>query len=99
MPAKKPKKSERKQWWTVAHFTREGSATPSGLAPVNNFVQRYNSERVLLEDLAHGMKHFYGPRGIYAAMAWQGQVSQYDAMNTKAPKFTVYEDGYVHVHT
>ena len=95
MPAKKPKKSERKQWWTVAHFTREGA-----LAPLNgDFAQRYNSERVLLEDLAHGMKHFYGPRGVYAAMAWQGQVPQYDAMNNKAPKFTVYEDGHVHVHT
>jgi hypothetical protein len=94
MPTKKPKKPERKQWWTVAHFTREGE-------PVGNsaFEQRYQSERVLLEDLAHGMKNFYGPRGVFAAMAWQGQLTKHEAQNTIAPKFTVYEDGHVHVHT
>ena len=94
MPTKKPKKAERKQWWTVAHFSREGAPMLHG-----DFGQRYQSERVLLEDLTHGMKTFYGPRGVHAAMAWQGQMSRHDAMNTKAPKFTVYADGHVHVHT
>jgi hypothetical protein len=94
MPSKRTKKSELKQWWTVAHFTREGAPALPG-----DFVQRYQSERVLLEDLTYGMKNFYGPRGLYAAMAWQGQVTKHEALNTKAPKFTVYEDGSVHVHT
>lgn len=95
MPSKRTKKSERKQWWTVAHFSREGQPVPG----LGNFAQRYNTERVLLEDLSYGMKNFHGPRGVYAAMAWQGQVPEREAMNTKAPKFTVYENGSVHVHT
>lgn len=34
-----------------------------------------------------------------AGFALSRACSTGDAMNTKAPKFTVYEDGYVHVHT
>lgn len=95
MPAKKNKKTEHKQWWTTALFNREGVVIPSPA----NFTQRYCSERVLLEDLAHGMKNFYGPRGVYAVMAWSGQVTEHAALHVKPPKFTVWENGSVHVHT
>jgi len=95
MPTKNKTKSERKQWWTIGLFTREGQPFPGH----SNFSQVYKSERVLLQDLEHGMKNYYAQRSVYAAMVWIGQVSQDTALHVTPPKFTMYENGQVHVHT
>jgi hypothetical protein len=95
MPTKKTKKAERKQWWTTAIFNREGALIPLP----SNFSARYCSERILLEDLEHGMRTFHGPRGVYATLVWPGQVTALDALHRVPPKFTVWENGTVHVHT
>ena len=83
------KKAKTKQWWTTAYFNREGDVYEGA----HSFVQSYKSEEVLLEDLKHGMKNFYGPRGVFAVMAWSGQLSRHDALRTTPPRFTVLSDG------
>ena len=44
------------------------------------------------------MSHF-NPHEAYVAMVWEGQVSEWDAMNNRRPHFHVYENGDVHVVT
>lgn len=89
-------KPAKKKWYTIAWFTREGQPHP-GLRD-RNFTKVYKTEKILLEDLSHGMSHF-NPWGAYAVLIWEGQVSEWDAMNNQRPHFQVYENGDVHVVT
>jgi len=79
-----------KRWWTLAWLDREGK--PCLAHRHQNFVQNYCDERVLLEDLAYGMKNFH--RGAYVVAAWEGQLSEEIAKSRK-PKFYVWPDGHV----
>ncbi len=79
----------KRRWWTLAWLDREGVPCLGG---DHNFVQVYKDERVLLEDLSHGMRVF--PRQAYVTAAWEGQLSGEIARSRK-PKFYVYQDGHV----
>ena len=89
-------KPARKRWYTIAWFTREGQPHPA--FRYENFKKVYQSERDVLQDLSHGMAHF-NPHGAYAAMVWEGSVSERDALNNRRPHFQVYENGDVHIVT
>jgi len=89
-------KPVKKRWYTIAWFTREGQPHPAFRH--ENFKRVYQTEKDVLQDLSHGMVHF-NPHGAYAAMVWEGQVSEWDAMNNKRPHFQVWENGDVHVVT
>ncbi len=80
----------KRRWWTLAWLDREG--IPLLSERHRNFMQNYCDEKILLEDLCHGMKNFN--RGAYVAAAWEGQLSSEIARSRK-PKFYVYQDGHV----
>jgi hypothetical protein len=83
-----------RRWWTLAWLDREEA--PILNPPQHNFTQVYKDERVLLEDLAHGMRNFN--RGAYVAAAWEGALSPEIAKSRK-PKFYVWRDGHVQTLT
>ena len=86
----------RKKWWTLAWLTREGQPHPAHRH--DNFTQVYKDERVLLADLSYGMTHF-NPHGAYVASAWEGRLTEEQAMKSRRPKFYVWENGDAHVLT
>ena len=83
-----------KRWWTLAWLDRVGQ--PCVVSPSHQFVQVYKDERVLLEDLVHGMRNF--SRGAYVAAAWEGQLSS-EIARSRRPKFYVWENGETHTFT
>lgn len=85
----------RKRWWTLAWLTREGQPHPAHRP--ENFSQVYKDERVLLADLSYGMTH--SNRGAYVAAAWEGRLTEGQAMESRRPKFYVWENGDAHVLT
>jgi hypothetical protein len=87
-------KKAKKGWYTVAYFTREGNPHPAMRHA--NFARVYKDRETLLADLVYSMKVEVGHRGSYAAAAWPGQLSEWEAMRgpTK-PLFYVYEGGHV----
>lgn len=90
------KTKPKKRWWTLAWLTREGQPHPAHRH--DNFSQVYKDERVLLADLSYGMTHF-NPHGAYVASAWEGQLTEEQAMKSRRPKFYVWENGDAHVLT
>jgi hypothetical protein len=87
---KKAKSADRKRWFTIAWFDREGNPHPAFRH--ENFSRVLRTEKVLLEDLGYGMKNF-NPHGAYVAMVWEGQISQWDAMKNVRPHFQIWENG------
>jgi len=68
----------------------------SGRDYLYSYMRHWISAETLLADLVHSMRVEVGHRGAYAAAAWPGQLSEWEATRgpTK-PLFYVYEGGHV----
>ena len=91
-----PKKAAKKRWFTIAWLDQEGSPHPAFRN--ENFTRVHRAEKDLLDDLSHGMREF-NPHGAYAALVWEGQIPEWDAMHNSRPHFQIWENGDVNVVT
>ena len=89
-------KPGKKRWFTIAWLDREGNPHPAFRS--ENFKHALQSEKALLDDLSHGMRNF-NPHGAYAALVWEGKISEEQAMTLKRPHFQIWENGDVNVAT
>jgi hypothetical protein len=93
MSKSRKKSAEKKQWFTVAYLTREGIPHP---AHHGNFSRRYQSTRILLEDLVYSMTHEISRRGAYVASIWPGEISEWEALHgATKPLYYVFESGII----
>ena len=83
-------KAERKRWFTIAWFDREGNPHPAFRH--ENFKQAFREEGSLLDDLSHGMRNF-NPHGAYVSTVWEGRLSKDQALHNIRPHFEVWENG------
>ena len=93
---KKTKSADRKRWFTIVWFDREGNPHPA--FRYENFKRVWKTEKALLDDLSRGMQIF-NPHGAYVAMVWEGRLSREQALDQERPHFQIWENGDVNVVT